>query len=214
MAPETKTSFISVRAGTLVAFGVVAGVMATAGAVGNELGLSTDGVSSSEWRQAGVAGAVAAAVVLLLAFFFGGYTAGRMSRLHGARHGLLVFVLAAVVIGAVAAAAAIWGDAGSVSDALNDEGVPTDADTWSDIGLGAAIAAGVAMLFGSLFGGWKGARWHDRLIVERDDHRDRPVRRLGDDPTTTVDLSQEQHDDAGLSVEEERERARAGNDRN
>lgn len=207
MAPETKTSFISVLAGTLVAFGVVAVVMAATGAVGNELGLSTDGVSSSEWRQAGVAGAVAAAVVLLLAFFFGGYTAGRMSRLHGTRHGLLVFVLAAAVVGAVAAAAAIWGDADGVRDALNDEGVPTDADTWSDIGLGAAIAAGVAMLVGSLVGGWKGAHWHDRLVP--DERHEQQRRSLGDDPTTSVDL---RDTDDELSVEEERERARSGAD--
>ena len=211
MAPTestSRTSFVSVLAGTLVAFGVAALVLVAAGAVGSELGLDTDGVSSSEWRQVGVAGAVAAVLVVFGAFFFGGYTAGRMSRLTGTRHGALVFVLAAVVVGTIVGAAAIWGDADSVRDSLSDEGVPTDADTWSVIGIGAAVAAGLAMLLGSLFGGWRGGHWHDRLVVEAD--HPEPRRKLGDDPTTTVDLHA--GDDEELSVEEERERARAGTD--
>jgi hypothetical protein len=215
-----SVSFISVLAGTLVAFGAVALIMAAAGAVGSQLGLSTEGISTSEYRSAGIAGAVAAAVVLFLAFFFGGYTAGRMGRRAGMVHGLLVFVLAAVVMAVVAGLAAALGDPASVTDSISDSGVPTSANTWSDIGMGAGIAALAAMLLGSIFGGIRGDRWHGRLVKDAAQHRaeEHEVRgsatvdrRVGQDPTTVDHRDDDRtttavHDE--LSVEEERERAR------
>jgi hypothetical protein len=166
------TSGISVLAGTLVAFGAVTLVAAAAGAAGSALGLDTDGISTSEWRQAGIAGAVIGALVIFVSFFFGGYTAGRMSRRAGARHGLLVFLLSIVLMGAVAAIAWALGDPSAVNDTLQDNGVPTSADTWSNIGLGAAIAAGAAMLLGSILGGIRGDRWHGRLATAVVEHRE------------------------------------------
>jgi len=214
------TSFPSVLAGMLVALGAVALVMAALGAVGSQLGLDTEGISTSDWRTAGIAGAAVAAGVLFLAFFFGGYTAGRMSRRAGTKHGLLVFLLTAVVVAAVAGLAAWLGDTSEVTSALDDTGVPQDANTWSDIGVGAAVAAGVAMLLGSVLGGASGDRWHGRLVTAATERRaevqrersERP--RLGDDPTTTIDLRdrdderQDGVDDRELSLEEERERSR------
>jgi hypothetical protein len=214
------TSWVSVLAGTLVAFGAVALVMAIAGAVGNQLGFSTEGISTSEWRDAGMAGAAVAAVVLLIAFFFGGYTAGRMGRRSGVRHGLLVFVLAAVAIAVVAGLAAALGDTSGVRDSLTGNGVPVDGNTWSDIGIGAGIAALAAMLIGSLLGGMRGDRWHGRLVTAAVENRNeataRETRRpeLGDDPTTSTAELRDDRDDrdvastGSLSVEEERERAR------
>lgn len=212
-----RVSFVSILAGTLVAFGAVTLLAAAAGAVGSEMGLTTDGISNEEWRQAGIGATVAGALVLFASFFFGGYTAGRMGRRAGTTHGLGVFVLAALLIGIVAALAAWLGDTDAVTDTLNDNGVPTDGDTWSDIGIGAAIAAGVAMLLGSVLGGMKGDRWHTRLTrAAVDSHEtrrdaaerteDEPDRVLGEDPTT-VDL-RDDDPDRELSVEEERERAR------
>lgn len=214
------TSFISVLAGTLVAFGAVALVAAAAGAAGSALGLDTNGISTREWQRAGVAGAAVAALILFGSFFLGGYTAGRMSRRAGARHGLLVFVLTAAIIGGVALVG--WALAGNVNvtSSLQDNGVPTDQNTWGDIGVGAAIAGGIAILLGSVAGAIKGERWHGRLataVVEhreaqREQERARTQRQgalVGEDPVdgTRVDL----RDDTvatELTVEEERERAR------
>jgi hypothetical protein len=219
------TSFASVLAGTLVAFGAVALVMAVTGAVGSQLGLRTDGISTHDWRNAGTAGAAIAAVVLFAAFLFGGYTAGRMSRRAGARHGMSVFVLSAVIVGLVIGLAAWLGDPSSVRDHLSSNGVPVDTNTWSDIGFGAAIAGLVAMLLGAVLGGIRGDRWHGHLLRAADERRreevaarPRPARTLGDDPTTSVDVRDhatangdgdgDGDGDEELSVEEERERAR------
>ena len=209
------TSGISVLAGTMVAFGTVALIAAGAGAAGSALGLDTDGISTDEWRQAGIAGAVIGALVLFLSFFFGGYTAGRMSRRAGARHGLMVFVLSAVIMGAIALIAwAMSGDLNVAND-LRDNGVPTDQDTWADIGLGAAIAAGAAMLLGSILGGIRGDRWHGRLATAVVEHREaerdvivEDTRRheVETDRTTTAPVVDLRDDDrTELSVEEERE---------
>ena len=214
------TSGLSVLAGTLVAFGAVALVAAAAGATGSALGLDTDGISTSEWRQAGIAGAAVGALILFGSFFFGGYTAGRMSRRAGARHGMLVFLLGIVLIGAIALIAwAVSGDLNVASD-LRDNGVPTDTNTWGDIGIGAAIAAGAAMLLGSLAGGIRGDRWHGRLATAVVEHREAELEseraeelertrlqnaEIGATPvdrTEVVDLTD--GDRAELSVEEER----------
>jgi hypothetical protein len=212
----STTSGISVLAGTLVAFGAVALAAAAAGAGGSALGLDADGISTDEWRQAGVAGAAVGALIVFGAFFFGGYTAGRMSRRAGARHGGLVFLLSAVLIGVVALIGwAMSGDLNVARD-LRDSGVPTDEDTWGDIGAGAAIAAAAAMLLGSILGGIRGDRWHGRLAtavvehrgVERDEvGRTRQQHaEVGDTPadrTKVVDLTES--DRTEVSVEEERD---------
>jgi hypothetical protein len=209
-------SFPSVLAGTLVAFGAVATILAIAGAVGANMGLTTDGISTDEWRQAGIGGAIAAAVVVLLAFFFGGYTAGRMGRRSGLRHGIAVFVLAAAVIAIVAGLTAWLSDTESIRQQLSDNGVPTSANTWSDIGIGAAIAVGVAMLLGSLLGGIKGERWHGKLVTAATEKREqrladeeapRPRHALGQDETS-IDLRDQERTE--LSVEDEREAQRLG----
>ncbi|MBW8826354.1 MAG: YrzE family protein [Acidobacteria bacterium] len=177
----------AVTAGTFVAFGSLAVVMAIVGAVGSNLGLKLDGVSWTRWRQAGIGGAALACLVLFACFLFGGYTAGRMAARRGAAHGLLVFLLCAVVIGVVVAIAAIWGDTSNVTDRLRSNGVPTDANTWSDIGIGAAIAATHALV----------ADVEHRRTTERHYRGDTEVVDLRDD---------EEHPEYLPSLEEERER--------
>jgi len=219
-----RTSPISVLAGTLVAFGAVTLVAAAAGAAGSALGLHTDGISTHEWRQTGIVAAAVGAVVLFVSFWFGGYTAGRMSRRAGARHGALVFLLSAIFIGLLALIAWAVRDSVHVDIAANlrDNGVPTNRSTWSDIGLGAGIAGTVAMLLGSIIGGIRGDRWHGRLATAavegreaasatRDQRVDDTVvddTRVHDDVradrTDAIDLR-----DQPLSVEEEREQTRA-----
>jgi hypothetical protein len=225
-----RTSPISVLAGTLVAFGAIALVAAAAGAAGSALGLHTDGISTHEWRQTGIVAAGVSALVVFVSFWFGGYTAGRMGRRAGARHGVLVFLLSAVIIGAIALVA--WAVRNSVhvdiAASLRDNGVPTNRSTWSDIGLGAGIAGALAMLLGSVFGGIRGDRWHGRLasaVVHRreavatapDERTDETVVRDGtvrDDTSVAQPVTADHTDAIDLrdrrpSVEEEREQTRA-----
>src|SRR5205823_3431476 len=118
--------------------------------------------------------------------------------------GFVVFVLSVAVIGIVVALAAIWGNASSVTDRLRSNNVPTDANSWSDIGWGAAAAATVAMLLGSLMGGHRGAAWH--RLVSYFDRRDEAEHRYRGD-TEVVDLRDEEERPEDLpSVEAERER--------
>jgi hypothetical protein len=128
---------------------------------------------------------------------------------------LLVFLLAAVVIAVVAGLAAWLGDPSSVRDNLSSNGVPVDRNTWSDIGVGAAIAAIVAMLLGSLVGGIQGDRWHGRLVTaaaERHEAANPEVRHdaphpLGDDPLTTGPVVDVVRAERERSVEDERYQA-------
>ena len=208
-----STSPASVVAGTLVAFGTVAVVLAVAGAVGNQLGINLSGISGHEWRNLGFAGAAVATVVLFLAFVFGGYTAGRMGRRDGTRHGLAVFVLAAAVTAIVVGLTAWLGDTSSVRDRLTDNGVPTDSGTWGTVAVVALVAGVAAMLFGSLFGSMRGVRWHDSFdaVDETDapsdtDHRgDHDWDRVVGRDATTIDLTAPERQP---SVEEEREAQR------
>jgi hypothetical protein len=212
-----QMSFPSVLAGTLVAFGAVATVLAVAGAIGANIGITLDGISTHEWRRAGIVGAVVATVVVLLSFSFGGYTAGRMGRRSGMRHGLAVFVLAAAVIAIVAGLTAWLSDTESIRRQLSDNGVPTNANTWSDIGIGAAIAVGVAMLVGALLGGTRGEQWHGKLVAAAAEKREqqlgpdeepaRPKHALGQDETT-IDVRDEEQTAVQPSLEEEREQQR------
>jgi hypothetical protein len=174
-AGHRSLSPVSIVAGTLVAFGFVTVVMALVGAVGSQLGLHADGMSTDDWREAGMGAAAVAIVVLGGAFAFGGYTAGRMARRAGMRQGLGVFVLAVAVMGLIALIAALWGDLGEVTDELADRGAPTALDTWDDIGLIALVAAAVTMLIGSISGGIRGDRWHGHLLSAAEQRRSEAV---------------------------------------
>jgi hypothetical protein len=210
MARETTLerpsgSATAVVAGALVAFGSLATIMATAGAVGSRLGLQLDGISTDQWHRAGVGGAAIATVVLFGCFLFGGYTAGRMAAAKGDAHGLMVFLLSALVIGVIVVLAATWGDPGHVADQLRDNGVPTTANTWSDIGLGVAVAGLVAMVLGSVLGGRVGSHWH-RAVADYERQRLTESSYRGN--TEVIDVRDE-HPEYEPSVEEEREQRRA-----
>jgi membrane protease YdiL (CAAX protease family) len=189
------TSAVSVVAGTLVAFGAVGVLLAIVGAAGNQLGISTDGVSTNEWRNLGIAGAVVATVVLFGAFFFGGYVAGRMSRRAGASNGAAVFALGVVVVGVVVGLTAWDGAASALRDNLASNGVPTDAGTWSGIAIGAVLAGTAATLLGAVLGGMRGEHWHGWVETAAVEARTPEV----------LDLTKPENQ---RSVEEERERLR------
>jgi hypothetical protein len=175
-----KLSFISVLAGTLVAYGAFAVLAALAGAAATAIGLTND-LSSNDWARLGTGSAIAGAIVLFVAYLFGGYVAGRMARRAGLLNGLAVFILAIVLITAVGAIVASQADVDTIRTNLRSLGIPTSGSEWSDIGTLAGIASLAAMLIGALVGGVLGERWHSKLTRRavsgkyRSDPGDRPT---------------------------------------
>ena len=157
-----KLSFLSVLAGTLVAYGAFAVLAALLAATAAAIGVD-NGLSRNDWARLGTGSAIAAAVVLFLAYLFGGYVAGRMARRAGLLNGLAVFLLAIVLIAAVGALVASQADADAIRTNLRSLGIPTSSSEWSDIGTLAGIASLAAMLIGALVGGVLGERWHSKL---------------------------------------------------
>jgi hypothetical protein len=163
------TSWLSVLAGTLTAIGAVALLLAALAGIGELFDFSTSDLNGGNWDDIGLAGAIAFAVVTLVGYLFGGYVAGRMARRAGLRHGVLVFVLGLLLtLGAAGIASAI-SDRDAAADRLRDQGVPTDADDWSGLGVVAGLATLGAMLVGSVLGGTRGERWHGRLVTRAAD---------------------------------------------
>jgi hypothetical protein len=163
------TSLVSVLAGTLTAIGAVALLLAGLAGIGELFDFSTSDLNGNNWDDIGLAGAIAFAVVTLLGYYFGGYVAGRMARRAGVRHGVLVFVLGLLLtLGAAGVASAI-SDRDAAADRLRDQGVPTDADDWSGVGVVAGLATLGAMLAGSILGATRGERWHGRLVTRAAD---------------------------------------------
>jgi hypothetical protein len=158
-----KVSFGSVLAGTLVAYGAFAVLLAVAAAVAKALGVETD-FSDNEWRTLGAVGGGVVAVVLFLSYWFGGYVAGRMSRRAGTTNGFMVFVLGILLAVGVAGLVNLFTDGEEITRDLRSIGVPTTADEWRDIGTVAGIGSILGMLFGSLLGGAAGERWHGKLL--------------------------------------------------
>lgn len=163
-AGYTKISFVSVLAGTLVAYGAFAVLVAIAAAVAQSVGFDTD-LADDQWRRLGAGGGAAIAVVLFLSYLFGGYVAGRMARRAGALNGFLVFVLGVVLAVGVAAMVELFTDGEDILRELRAIGVPTTADEWRDVGTFAGIASLAGMLLGSLLGGGLGERWHGKLLT-------------------------------------------------
>ena len=163
------TSWLSVLAGTVTAMGAVALLLAALAGVGELFDFSTSDLNGDNWDDIGLAGAIGFAVVTLLGYFFGGYVAGRMARRAGVRHGVLVFVLGLLLTLGAAGIAEAVGDRDAAVDRLRDQGVPTDADDWSGVGVVAGLATLGAMLAGSVLGGTRGERWHGRLVTRAAD---------------------------------------------
>lgn len=160
-----QVSPISVLAGTLVAYAAFAVLAAVVAAVLGAVGVDTTGLTSNDWRQAGIGGGIVAALVLLVSYFFGGYVAGRMARRAGALNGGLVFVLALLI--AIVVGVAVGSQTGTegVAGNLRTLGVPTSGAEYGDIATVAGIAAIVAMLLGAVLGGKAGERWHGKLAT-------------------------------------------------
>jgi uncharacterized membrane protein len=160
-----RVSWWSVTAGVLTVIGVIAVCAGVASAFLQALDITTDTLSDSEWTRAGFGVGLVPAVLLFGCFALAGYTAGRMARRAGMRHGLLVFVVGLVLILGAIGAAQLEGGLSVVRDRFDDLGAPTGESTWTGIAL---VTIGVALadaLTGSLLGGARGERWHQRLVA-------------------------------------------------
>lgn len=160
-----RVSWRSVVAGVFVAYGVIGGCIGVAAAVLHPMGLTLDSLSDNDWQRVGLILGLVAAAVFLGAFAFGGYTAGRMARRAGLRHGVLVVMLGVVLLAVVAAVARLEGATSAIVDRLESLGTPTDGTTWYGVGvLSGAVALG-GVILGGVLGGVRGERWHQRLLV-------------------------------------------------
>jgi len=164
-----RMSWWSVAAGVLTVIGVIAVCVGLVTAVLHALHITTTTLSDSEWTSVGFGVGLVSAVAFFGCFAFGGYTAGRMARRAGMRHGLMVFVIGLLVIGCALGIAQLEGAVTVVRDRFEDLGAPTGESTWTGIVL---LTIGVALagaLVGSLLGGARGERWHQRLVARATD---------------------------------------------
>ncbi len=157
-------SSVAVVAGVMTVLGVCAVAFGIAAAIVNAIGVDTETMSDTDWRNLGVMVATASVVVLLAAFLFGGYVAGRVARRAGGLHGALVSGAGAVTLALAGGIAHIQDSTVAVVDRLEDLGAPTAASEWTGIAAVAGVAAVLVILAGSVLGGVRGERWHQRLM--------------------------------------------------
>ncbi|MGI9033002.1 MAG: hypothetical protein ACR2HY_04865 [Acidimicrobiales bacterium] len=157
-----QVSVPSLAAGTLVAYGAFAVLAGATGGVLAATDSSTD--ITARWGDLGVAPGLVVAGLLLVSYLFGGYVAGRMARRAGVAHGIGVFVLGVVVVGALAVIIRQAAGTEAVVGRLRDLGLPTSASEWRHVGTVAGLASLAAALVGALAGGALGERWHARLL--------------------------------------------------
>lgn len=160
-----SVSFLSILAGTLVAFGSFAVLLAIVAGILSVVGVDTATLTANDYERLGIGGAVVTALVLFLSYFFGGYIAGRLARRAGALNGGLVLVLAILIGAAVALSVGTQTDTEAVAADLRLLGVPTSGSDYGTIATVAGILTLLAMIAGAVLGGIKGERWHGKLAA-------------------------------------------------
>jgi membrane protease YdiL (CAAX protease family) len=158
-------SFISILAGTLVAFASFAVLLAIVGGILAAVGIDTATLTANDYEQLGIGSAIVAALVLFLSYFFGGYIAGRLARRSGALNGGLVLVLAIVIGAVVALVVGTQTETENAAANLRVIGVPTSGADYGTIATVAGIVTLLAMIAGAVLGGLKGERWHGKLAT-------------------------------------------------
>lgn len=157
--------------GWLTALGALVALTAVVAAIGAATGLSSpetvEGAVDAANQNIGAAtiiGAIAIAVVLFIAYFAGGYVAGRMARLSGAKQGLAVWLwaiaIAIIVAGITAIAGAQWDILANVDIFPR---IPVTPDTATLTGILTAVGAAVITLVAAVLGGMAGMRYHRRV---------------------------------------------------
>ena len=160
-----SVSFLSILAGTLVAFASFAVLLAIVGGILAAVGFDTTTLTANDYERLGIGSAVVAALVLFLSYFFGGYIAGRLARRAGALNGGLVLVLAIVIGAVVALLVGTQTETQSAAANLRVIGVPTSGADYGTIATVAGIVTLLAMIAGAVLGGIKGERWHGKLAA-------------------------------------------------
>jgi hypothetical protein len=143
-------------------------LLAAAGAaVGVANGTDPGDAAGQATRQpdtVGWVGGVALLVILLLAYYCGGYVAGRMARLNGAKQGIAVWIWTIVIAVVVAVAAAVLGSKYDVLGRLNGfPRIPVGEGDITVAGIIAIVAAAVVALVGAIVGGLAGMRFHRKV---------------------------------------------------
>jgi hypothetical protein len=153
--------------GWLTATGTAVLLTALLAAGGAAVGVANDadtGDAAANAGTIGLVGGIALLVVLLIAYYCGGYVAGRMARLSGARQGVAVWVWAVVIAVLVAVVGAL---AGAEFDVLAKLGgfprLPINEGDLTTGGIIAIVVAVVAALVGAILGGLAGMRYHRKV---------------------------------------------------
>ena len=153
--------------GWLTATGTAVLLTALLAAAGTAVGVANDtdaGQVSGNAGTIGLVGGIALLVVLLIAYYCGGYVAGRMARLSGAKQGIAVWIWAVVTAVLVAVAGAVLG---SKFDILAKLGgfprLPINEGDLTTGGIIAIVVAVVAALIGAVLGGLAGMRYHRKV---------------------------------------------------
>jgi hypothetical protein len=159
-------SFGAILTGVVVTFGAVFLLSAIVFGVLTAVGLQADELTDGDEASLGVG--IALVAVTFLSYLWGGYTAGRMGRGAGVINGLLVVIVAALLVGAIAAIAGALEAETNFNLPFNTSRLPLTEEGVEpiDYGVPIGIASLVAMVVGAILGGGMGARWHTKL--ERD----------------------------------------------
>jgi hypothetical protein len=153
--------------GWLTATGTAVLLTALLAAAGTAVGVANDAdvdQAAGNVSTIGLVGGIALLVVLLIAYYCGGYVAGRMARLNGARQGVAVWIWAIVTAVVVAVAGALLGAKFDILAKLG--GFPRLPINEGDLTTGGVIAivvAVVAALIGAVLGGLAGMRYHRKV---------------------------------------------------
>lgn len=100
-------------------------------------------------------------IALAIAYYAGGYVAGRMARFDGARQGFgtwLIGVIITLILGGVGAAA---GAKYNIMQGLNLPHLPINQGSFTTGGLITTLLILVVTLLAALYGGRRGARYHE-----------------------------------------------------
>ena len=151
--------------GWLCATGVAALLTALLSATGAATGLTkvTPDQATEQAKTIGIAGGIALLVVLMIAYYAGGYVAGRMARLDGARQGFAVWVVSIVIALVLGGVGAVLGAKYNVLAGLNLPRVPVSEGTLTTAGIVSLIAIVLGTLLAAVLGGKVGNRYHRRM---------------------------------------------------
>lgn len=110
------------------------------------------------------AGVILVVVLVVLSYYAGGYVAGRMARLDGARQGVAVWLWSLVVSVVVAVLSAVAGNEYDVLDDLNVfPRIPDSLGEVTSQGWVAVLGVVLGSLLGAVLGGLAGMRYHRRV---------------------------------------------------